>query len=168
MCPFKWTKLIGKKGMSDSTEHVTLRVKRLDGNRDIATPSYETEGASGLDLRAAVDGELTLHPGDIRLVPTGLAISLPLGYEAQIRPRSGLALKHGVGMVNSPGTIDSDYRGEIGLVLINWGDAPFVIKRGDRIAQMVIARVSRAHVLEVDRLETTERGEGGFGHSGVK
>ena len=154
--------------MSDSTDHVTLRVKRLDGNTDIAMPSYETEGASGLDLRAAVDGELTLHPGDIRLVPTGLAISLPLGYEAQIRPRSGLALKHGVGMVNSPGTIDSDYRGEIGLVLINWGDAPFVIKRGDRIAQMVIARVSRAHVLEVDRLETTERGEGGFGHSGVK
>ena len=154
--------------MSDSTDHVTLRVKRLDGNTDIAKPSYETEGASGLDLRAAVDGELTLHPGDIRLVPTGLAISLPLGYEAQIRPRSGLALKHGVGMVNSPGTIDSDYRGEIGLVLINWGDAPFVIKRGDRIAQMVIARVSRAHVLEVDRLETTERGEGGFGHSGVK
>ena len=154
--------------MSDSTDHVTLRVKRLDGNTDIATPSYETEGASGLDLRAAVDGELTLHPGDIRLVPTGLAISLPLGYEAQIRPRSGLALKHGVGMVNSPGTIDSDYRGEIGLVLINWGDAPFVIKRGDRIAQMVIARVSRAHVLEVDRLETTERGEGGFGHSGVE
>jgi len=154
--------------MSDSTDHVTLRVKRLDGNTDIATPSYETEGASGLDLRAAVDGELTLHPGDIRLVPTGLAISLPLGYEAQIRPRSGLALKHGVGMVNSPGTIDSDYRGEIGLVLINWGDAPFVIKRGDRIAQMVIARVSRAKVLEVDRLETTERGEGGFGHSGVK
>ena len=154
--------------MSDSTDHVTLRVKRLDGNMDVAMPSYETEGASGLDLRAAVDGELTLHPGDIRLVPTGLAISLPLGYEAQIRPRSGLALKHGVGMVNSPGTIDSDYRGEIGLVLINWGDAPFVIRRGDRIAQMVIARVSRAHVLEVDRLETTERGEGGFGHSGVK
>jgi dUTP pyrophosphatase len=154
--------------MSDSADHVTLRVKRLDGNKDIAMPSYETEGASGLDLRAAVDRELTLHPGDIRLVPTGLAISLPLGYEAQIRPRSGLALKHGVGMVNSPGTIDSDYRGEIGLVLINWGDAPFVIKRGDRIAQMVIARVSRARVLEVDRLETTERGEGGFGHSGVK
>jgi len=154
--------------MSDSADYVSLRVKRLDGSKDIAMPSYETEGASGLDLRAAVDRELTLHPGDIRLVPTGLAISLPLGYEAQIRPRSGLALKHGVGMVNSPGTIDSDYRGEIGLVLINWGDAPFVIKRGDRIAQMVIARVSRARVLEVDRLETTERGEGGFGHSGVK
>jgi dUTP pyrophosphatase len=154
--------------MVDSPDHVTLRVKRLDGNEDMALPSYETDGASGLDLRAAVDGELTLHPGEIRLVPTGLAISLPPGYEAQIRPRSGLALKHGVGMVNTPGTIDSDYRGEIGLVLINWGKSPFVIKRGDRIAQMVVTRVSRAQVLEVDRLETTERGEGGFGHSGVK
>ena len=154
--------------MVDSPDHVTLRVKRLDGNEDMALPSYETDGASGLDLRAAVDGELTLHPGEIRLVPTGLAISLPLGYEAQIRPRSGLALKQGVGMVNTPGTIDSDYRGEIGLVLINWGKSPFVIKRGDRIAQMVVTRVSRAQVLEVDRLETTERGEGGFGHSGVK
>jgi len=154
--------------MSDSPDHVTLRVKRLEGKKDVALPSYETDGASGLDLRAAVDGELTLHPGEISLVPTGLAISLPPGYEAQIRPRSGLALKHGVGMVNTPGTIDSDYRGEIGLVLINWGKSPFVIKRGDRIAQMVVTRVSRAQVLEVDRLETTERGVGGFGHSGVK
>ena len=154
--------------MSDSPDHVTLRVKLLEGKKDVALPSYETDGASGLDLRAAVDGELTLHPGEISLVPTGLAISLPPGYEAQIRPRSGLALKHGVGMVNTPGTIDSDYRGEIGLVLINWGKSPFVIKRGDRIAQMVVTRVSRAQVLEVDRLETTERGEGGFGHSGVK
>jgi dUTP pyrophosphatase len=147
---------------------VTIRVKRLAGNQDIALPSYETEGASGLDLRAAVNGELTLHPGEIRLVPTGLAISLPRGYEAQIRPRSGLALKHGVGMVNSPGTIDSDYRGEVGLVLINWGSATFVIKRGDRIAQMIVTRVSRAEVLEVDGLEPTKRGEGGFGHSGVE
>jgi len=154
--------------MSDSPDHVTIRVKRLAGNQDIALPSYETEGASGLDLRAAVNGELTLHPGEIRLVPTGLAISLPRGYEAQIRPRSGLALKHGVGMVNSPGTIDSDYRGEVGLVLINWGSAPFVIKRGDRIAQMIVTRVSRAEVLEVEWLEPTERGEGGFGHSGVE
>lgn len=154
--------------MSDSPDQVTIRVKRLDGSQDIALPSYESEGASGLDLRAAVDRELTLRPGDITLVPTGLAISLPLGYEAQIRPRSGLALKHGVGMVNAPGTIDSDYRGEIGLVLINWGSAPFVIRRGDRIAQMVVTRVSRAQVLEVDRLETTARGEGGFGHSGVE
>ena len=157
-----------EKTMSDSPDHVTLRVKRLEGNEDISLPSYETDGASGLDLRAAVDAELTLQPGEIRLVPTGLAVSLPPGYEAQIRPRSGLALKHGVGMVNAPGTIDSDYRGEIGLVLINWGKAPFVVKRGDRIAQMVVTRVSRAQVLEVDRLETTRRGEGGFGHSGVK
>jgi dUTP pyrophosphatase len=142
-------------------------VKRFDASQDIALPSYESEGAAGLDLRAAVDRELTLQPGEIRLVPTGLAISLPLGYEAQIRPRSGLALKHGVGMVNSPGTIDSDYRGEIGLILINWGKAPFVIRRGDRIAQMVVTRVSRAEVLEVERLETTARGQGGFGHSGV-
>jgi dUTP pyrophosphatase len=161
-------KVFEKKGMSDSPDHVTVRVMRLEGNQDMALPSYETEGASGLDLRAAVRGELTLHPGDIKLVPTGLAISLPAGYEAQIRPRSGLALKHGVGMVNSPGTVDSDYRGEIGLVLINWGKVPFVIKRGDRIAQMVVTRVSRAEVLEVDRLETTARGEGGFGHSGVE
>jgi len=154
--------------MSDSPDHVTLRVMRLEGNQDMALPSYETAGSSGLDLRAAVHGELTLHPGDIRLIPTGLAISLPPGYEAQVRPRSGLALKHGVGMVNSPGTVDSDYRGEIGLVLINWGKAPFVIRRGDRIAQMVVTRVSRAEILEVDRLETTTRGEGGFGHSGVE
>ena len=161
-------KVFEKKEMRDSPDHVTVRVMRLEGNQDMDLPSYETEGASGLDLRAAVRGELTLHPGDIRRVPTGLAISLPSGYEAQIRPRSGLALKHGVGMVNSPGTVDSDYRGEIGLVLINWGKVPFVIKRGDRIAQMVVTRVSRAEVLEVDRLETTARGEGGFGHSGVE
>jgi len=154
--------------MSESPDPVTLRVMRLEGNQDMALPSYETAGSSGLDLRAAVHGVLTLHPGEIRLVPTGLAVSLPTGYEAQIRPRSGLALKHGVGMVNSPGTIDSDYRGEIGLVLINWGKTPFLIKRGDRIAQMVVTRVSRAEVLEVERLEATARGEGGFGHSGVE
>lgn len=110
---------------------------------------------------------MTLAPGDIRLVPTGLAVSIPPGYEGQIRPRSGLALRHGIGMVNSPGTIDSDYRGEIGLVLVNWGRTPFVIRRGDRIAQMVITLVSRAEVVEVDDLEPTPRGEGGFGHSGV-
>jgi dUTP pyrophosphatase len=156
------------KGMRDSPDHVEIKVKRLDGNQDIALPSYETEGSSGLDLRAAVKGELTLHPGEIKLIPTGLAISLPVGYEAQIRPRSGLALNHGVGMVNSPGTIDSDYRGEIGLVLINWGSAPFVIRRGDRIAQMIVTRVARAGILEVKRLEPTARGKGGFGHSGVE
>jgi dUTP pyrophosphatase len=154
--------------MSDSPDHVILRVMRLAGNEDMTLPSYETAGSSGLDLRAAVQGEWILQPGEIRLVPTGLAVSLPPGYEAQIRPRSGLALKHGIGMVNSPGTIDSDYRGEIGLVLINWGKAPFAIRRGDRIAQMVIARVSRAEVLEAKGLGATARGEGGFGHSGTK
>ena len=144
-----------------------LRVKRLEGSRDIDLPGYQTQGASGLDLRAAVKEPLTLAPGEIRLVPTGLAVSIPPGYEGQIRPRSGLALRHGIGMVNSPGTIDSDYRGEIGLVVMNWGRAPFVIHRGDRIAQMVITAVSRAEVVEVDDLESTPRGEGGFGHSGV-
>ena len=149
-------------------EHaVTLRIRRLVGNEDIALPAYQTQGASGLDLRAAVKGPLSLAPGEIRLVPTGLAVSIPPGYEGQIRPRSGLALRHGIGMVNAPGTIDSDYRGEIGLVVVNWGRAPFVIHRGDRIAQMVIAAVARAAVVEVDDLEATPRGEGGFGHSGV-
>jgi len=149
-------------------EHaVTLRIKRLEGNRDIALPAYHTQGASGLDLRAAVKGPLSLAPGEIRLVPTGLAVSIPPGYEGQIRPRSGLALRHGIGMVNAPGTIDSDYRGEIGLVVVNWGRAPFVINRGDRIAQMVVAPVARAAVVEVEDLEATPRGGGGFGHSGV-
>ena len=144
-----------------------LEVRRLPGSEDLALPEYETEGASGLDLRAAVREPLTLHPGDIRLVPTGLAVSIPSGYEGQIRPRSGLALRYGIGMANSPGTIDSDYRGEIGLIVVNWGREPFVIKRGDRIAQMVIAAVSRAEVVEVKTLESTSRGDGGFGHSGM-
>jgi dUTP pyrophosphatase len=109
-----------------------------------------------------------LRPGDIKLIPTGLAVSVPSGYEAQIRPRSGLALHHGIGMVNSPGTIDSDYRGEIGIIMINWGTDPFVIKIGDRIAQMVFARVYRADLVEVTDLDTTSRGHGGFGHTGVK
>jgi dUTP pyrophosphatase len=134
----------------------------------MALPTYETEGASGMDLRAAVKEEVVLHPGEIRLIPTGVAVSMPRGYEAQVRPRSGLALRHGIGMANSPGTIDSDYRGEIGLVMINWGQKPFVIKRGDRIAQMIVSEVCKAKLVEVDELEATERGKGGFGHSGVE
>jgi dUTP pyrophosphatase len=147
--------------------HIKLKVKRLSGNDDMVLPEYETESASGLDLRAAVKEDLAIHPGEIKLVPTGIAVSIPQGYEGQVRPRSGLALRYGIGMVNSPGTIDSDYRGEIGLILINWGSEAFLIKRGDRIAQMVIAAVSRAEVIEVDVLESTSRGEGGFGHSGM-
>ncbi|MGM0382240.1 MAG: dUTP diphosphatase [Thermodesulfobacteriota bacterium] len=147
-------------------DRIILKVKRLDNNTDLPLPSYESDGSSGLDLRAAVPKDLTLQPGDIELIPTGLSISLPQGYEAQIRARSGLALRHGLGFVNAPGTIDSDYRGEIGVIAINWGKNPLTIKRGDRIAQMVIHTVSKAIVREVNELDTTQRGEGGFGHSG--
>ena len=147
---------------------VRIRIRRLDSCKDVPLPEYETEGASGMDLRAAVEGKVVLNPGEVRLIPTGLLVSIPRGYEAQIRPRSGLALKYGVGMVNSPGTIDSDYRGEIGLIMINWGQAPFVIQRGDRVAQMVISKVTRAEFSEVNDLESTRRGKKGFGHSGVK
>lgn len=145
-----------------------IKIKRLDHSADIPLPSYETEGASGMDLRAAVKDKTLLHPGEVKLIPTGLAISVPRGYEAQIRPRSGLALTYGIGMVNAPGTIDSDYRGEVGVIMINWGAKPFEIHRGDRIAQMLITRVYRADIEEADDLDPTERGEGGFGHSGVK
>lgn len=131
-------------------------------------PAYETPGSAGMDLRAAVAGKVTLKPGEIRLIPTGLAVSIPPGYEAQVRPRSGLALRHGLGLVNSPGTIDSDYRGEIKLVMINWGQAPVEINRGDRVAQVVVARVCRADLVHVIELDETSRGEGGFGHSGVE
>lgn len=148
-------------------ERLEVKIKRLAGNEDLPLPGFETEGSSGMDIRAALEKELTLFPGEIRFVPTGVAVSIPRGYEGQIRPRSGLALKHGIGMVNSPGTIDSDYRGEIGLILINWGRKPFTIARGDRIAQMVFTRVYRPDILEVEDLDPTVRGSGGFGHSGV-
>jgi len=144
-----------------------LKVKRLDNNKNLPLPSYQTKDSSGLDLRAAVEKDIILHPGDIKLIPTGLSISIPKGYEVQVRPRSGLALKHGLGIVNSPGTIDADYRGEIGIIAINWGEKSFTVKRGDRIAQIVVNRVSHAVVEEVDGLDQTDRGEGGFGHSGT-
>jgi dUTP pyrophosphatase len=148
-------------------ETVRVGIKRLPGAEDLPLPAYETPGSAGMDLRAALSEELTLGPGEIRLVPTGIAVSIPPGYEGQVRPRSGLALKHGIGMVNAPGTIDSDYRGEVGLVLINWGFAPFTIRRGDRIGQMVIGRVFRAEIEPVRDLDRTGRGGGGFGHSGI-
>lgn len=125
-----------------------------------------TEHSVGMDICAAVNGELVLMPGERALVPTGIAIALPPGFEAQIRPRSGLAIKYGIGMLNSPGTIDPDYRGEIKVILINLGDKPFKIRRGDRIAQMVVSRISYAKVKEVQALSPTSRGEGGFGHTG--
>jgi dUTP pyrophosphatase len=146
---------------------IELKIKKPE-HYDLPLPAYETNGSSGMDIRAWTDADIILNPGEIRLVPTGLSISIPVGYEAQIRPRSGLALKHGIGMVNSPGTIDSDYRGEIGIIMINHGDKPFTIRCGDRIAQMVIARVCKAEIMVVDDLDSTVRGGGGFGHSGIE
>ena len=148
-------------------ETVEIRFKRLKGCRDIPLPKYETVGSSGMDLRASISGPILLNPGEIKLIPTGLIVSIPPGYEGQVRPRSGLALKHGIGLVNAPGTIDSDYRGEIRIIMINWGKSQFIIRRGDRIAQMVICRVARADIKLVDNLDSTVRGAGGFGHSGI-
>lgn len=148
-------------------EKVRVKIERIPGQEDVPLPVYETEGASGMDIRAAVREAVVLRPGEIALVPTGLKVAIPWGYEAQIRARSGLALKNGIGLVNAPGTIDSDYRGEIRLIMINWGQEPFIIHRGDRIGQMIIHRVLRAELMEVETLDSTERGEGGFGHSGV-
>ena len=142
----------------------TVEIRRLPHNQDMPLPAYETAGAAGMDLRAAES--VTLKPGARHLVPTGIAIALPQGFEAQVRPRSGLAVKHGVTVLNSPGTIDCDYRGEVKVPLINHGEADFMIARGDRIAQMVIAPVTRIGWQEVDRLDETARGAGGFGSSG--
>jgi dUTP pyrophosphatase len=141
-------------------------VKRLKTGSANPLPSYMTLHAAGMDLYAELDDELILLPGMRALVPTGIAIALPEGYEAQIRPRSGLALKHGIALVNAPGTIDPDYRGEIGVIVINHGSEPFTIKNGERIAQMVFAPFSRALLEEVNELDGTARGEGGFGHTG--
>lgn len=129
-------------------------------------PSYETKGSAGMDIRAYLQEPITLAPGERYLIPTGIAVELPEGYEAQVRPRSGLAVRSGIGMVNGVGTIDSDYRGEIKIPLINWGDEDFVIENGDRIAQMIIARYERVQWEPVLSLEVSERGEGGFGHTG--
>jgi len=144
---------------------VTLRVRRV-GNRGppLELPRYESAGAAGLDLRA--DEAFTLAPGERRLVPTGLAVEIPPGHEGSVRPRSGLALRHGVGMVNAPGTVDSDYRGELAVILVNHGQAPVAFARGDRVAQLVVAPVARAEVVLVDGLSDTERGSGGFGSTG--
>jgi dUTP pyrophosphatase len=131
-------------------------------------PAYATTQSAGMDLRANIDEAITLHPMERRLIPTGLHIALPVGYEAQIRPRSGLALKHGITVLNTPGTVDADYRGEIMVLLINFSDANFVINDGERIAQMIIARHEQGEFIEVEVLDETERGEGGYGHTGVK
>ena len=148
-------------------EPVRVEICREPGCEDLPLPGYATAGCAGVDLCAAVSEAVTLAPGERRLVSTGLRMALPAGYEAQVRPRSGLALRHGIGMVNSPGTIDADYRGVIQVLLINWGQEPFTVRRGDRIAQMVVAPVTRVTWSEVAALPGTERGEGGFGHPGT-
>jgi dUTP pyrophosphatase len=130
-------------------------------------PAYQTEGAAGMDLRADIDEEIVLPPMGRAMIPTGISVALPAGVEAQVRPRSGLAARHGVTCLNSPGTIDSDYRGEILVILINLGNEPFSVRRGDRIAQLVFAKALRASLRVVDDLDVTRRGEGGFGHTGV-
>ncbi len=146
---------------------VLIRVKRVRSNPDeVALPRYMTSSSSGMDLCAALSEEVILKPGERRLIPTGIAISIPEGYEGQVRPRSGLALRHGITLVNTPGTIDADYRGEIGILLINLGDRPFTIKHGERIAQLVIAPVCRADVEWSEELDDTLRSKGGFGHTG--
>jgi len=151
--------------MTIATDGVVLRVVRLR-RPDRPLPRYQTEHAAGLDLEAALDADRTIDPGRRALIPTGLAIALPAGFEGQVRPRSGLALKHGVTVLNAPGTIDADYRGEIGVVLINLGVEPFVVRDGDRIAQLVVAPVSRVELTACDELDSTGRGEGGYGSTG--
>jgi dUTP diphosphatase len=147
---------------------VKVEVRQLPNGEGLALPAYQSELAAGLDLLAAVpdDAPIVLAPGKYALVPTGLSIALPPGYEAQVRPRSGLAAKHGITVLNAPGTVDADYRGEIGVPLINHSDVPFTIRRGERIAQMVIASVVQAELVPVTTLSTTTRGSGGFGSTG--
>ena len=145
-----------------------VAVSRLPHGADLSLPAYATPGSAGLDLLAAISNDISLAPGARALIPTGLAIALPDGHEAQVRPRSGLALKNGVTVLNSPGTIDADYRGEIGVILINHGDAPFVVTRGMRIAQLIVAPVTQLSWVETTELPTTTRGAGGYGSTGTK
>lgn len=149
-----------------SAEKVQVALKRLPNGEGLALPGYATAGAAGMDLLAAIAADVVLNPGDRALVPTGIAIALPPGFEAQVRPRSGLALKQGISVLNSPGTVDADYRGEVGVILINHGREAFTIRRGERIAQMVIARHATAEWQIVAELPETARGAGGFGSTG--
>ena len=151
-----------------TAQSVKIDITRLRDNSDLALPDYGSAYAAGMDLRADVHEPVTLGPGQRDLIPTGLAIALPPGYEAQVRPRSGLAVKHGISLTNAPGTIDADYRGEVKVALINLGQEPFTIERGERIAQMVVAPVTRVEWAEVDQLADTDRGAGGFGSTGTK
>jgi dUTP pyrophosphatase len=149
------------------TEKIKVKIKRISEEfNDIQLPSYTTEGSAGMDIRAAVNENLVVKAGEIILVPTNLSVEIPAGYEIQVRPRSGLAIKNGIGILNSPGTIDSDYRGEVKIILMNFSKEDFTISRGDRIAQIVLSKVYLAEFEESNNLEDSSRGEGGFGHSG--
>ena len=152
---------------SAGMETVRIAIKKLPGNEDIPLPRYMTPHASGMDIHAAVAEDMVLNPGEAKLIPTGISIAIPEGFEGQVRPRSGLALRHGVSVLNTPGTIDADYRGEVGIILINLGKDPFVVKRGDRIAQLTVNKVYQARLELASDLTGTERNEGGFGHSGI-
>lgn len=144
-----------------------VKIKRItDKFNDIELPHYSTEGSAGADIRAAIEEDLVIGQGEIKMVPTNLMMEIPAGFEVQVRPRSGLAAKHGIGVLNSPGTIDSDYRGEVKVILFNFGDKDFVIKRGERIAQIILNKYYRMDISETDQLNNSERGSGGFGHTG--
>ncbi len=155
--------------MKGDFSHPIIRIRRLrpEIDSDIPIPRYMTSNCSGMDICCSVETEQLLEVGAIKVIPTGIAISIPAGFEAQVRPRSGLASKHGIGIINSPGTIDADYRGEIKIALINLGDRPYTVRRGDRIAQLVIQRVYQAQLKLVDTLDETQRNDGGFGHTGL-
>ena len=149
-------------------EKPVLQIEILPGAEDLGLPSYATEGAAGLDLKAALTEPLTLKPGERGIVPTGLKMAIPAGFEGCVRPRSGLAMKQGLTLTNSPGTVDSDYRGEVKVLVINLGQEPVLLKRGDRIAQMLISPVAQARVVQVENVDNTTRGAGGFGHTGLQ
>ncbi len=151
---------------ADTSRTLEVAIHRLPGNEDIPLPEYATEHAAGMDLRAAIPAPIEVPAGGRVLIPTGIRVALPPGFEAQVRPRSGLALRHGIVLPNSPGTIDADYRGEIAVIIMNLGDAPFVIRRGDRIAQLVVAPCCRVTWHPAPNLDDTPRGDGGFGHTG--
>jgi dUTP pyrophosphatase len=148
-------------------ENINIKIKRISKEYiGIPLPGYETEGSAGMDIRAAINDPIIIKKGEVVVVPTNLSVEIPFGYEIQVRPRSGLAAKHGIGILNSPGTIDSDYRGEIKIILINFGKEDFTIQKGERIAQLIVSRVFRADFLEENSLNESKRGTGGFGHTG--
>ncbi|NLA26228.1 MAG: dUTP diphosphatase [Firmicutes bacterium] len=147
---------------------VELPLEIMEHARGLPLPAYMTAGSAGMDLRAAVEKDVTVAPGEVEMLPTGLKVAVPPGYELQIRPRSGLAARYGMGLLNSPGTVDADYRGEIRVIMINHGKAPFKVRRGDRIAQMILCPIPRVRLVPTARLPETERGEGGFGHTGIE